>query len=216
VRGIVHDEVYTGAGGYPPIIDRDRWERIVDKLPRLDPVAVRARKGGRPTTEEYLLRGVAFCGRCGSSMYTRRYAAGRHYTCGAVRQATGTCTAPSGPAAPVEDQALRHLGNYKGDIRQWLDEQVAEGHDERAKHEREADRERKALAKLERTIVRLQEDLDEDAEIRRSALRELDRLEREREAQAAAVTGAEARVAEWTARPDVDRALDYSTPRCTR
>jgi hypothetical protein len=73
VRRVVLNEDYTGTTGYPALIEPDRWHRIVEGLARMDPVAVQARKGGRRPAEDYLLRGVAFCGLCGQALHARRF-----------------------------------------------------------------------------------------------------------------------------------------------
>jgi hypothetical protein len=87
------------------VIVPDRHKRIVASVKRLDPVAVQSRRKGPKPAENYLLRGIASCGKCGSSLYTRRHkriAAERAYVCAAVREARGTCDAKPIPAEPVE------------------------------------------------------------------------------------------------------------------
>jgi DNA invertase Pin-like site-specific DNA recombinase len=84
IREIVLNPDYTGTTGYPQVTDPERFERIVASVKRLDPVAVQARRKGRKAAEDYLLRGIASCGLCGSSLYTRRYkrvAGERAYIC---------------------------------------------------------------------------------------------------------------------------------------
>jgi hypothetical protein len=216
VHRVVLNDVYTGKGGYPPIIERARWERIVAARRRLDPgpdLPVERRRS-RPPREVYLLRGVATCARCGGSLHTRRYAAGRHYLCGEVRLATGECDLPRFLAAPIEDQALRHLRNFKGDVRQWLDRQIAERRTEVAPLEAAAGRERQALARLERLIAKAQARYDAalaaDDDARAGSVEEdLMRLRDQRRQRERELAEAEARVAEWTAEPDVDAAIDH-------
>jgi hypothetical protein len=114
VRDTVENAVYAGwtelasggrlQGDHEPLINPERWGRIVTSVKRLDPVAVRSRRKGRKPAENYLLRGIATCGACGSALYTRRYKripGERAYVCGAVREARGTCSASPIPAEPV-------------------------------------------------------------------------------------------------------------------
>jgi hypothetical protein len=90
---VAESSLYSGEGGYPAIIDRERWQHIVAALPQLDGANRRAvshvREGGRPTPEAYLLRGVATCACCGASLCIRHLAAGRRYLCKHVREASG-------------------------------------------------------------------------------------------------------------------------------
>ena len=95
VRHIVLNEDYTGATGYPRLIDPDRWQRIVAGVR-----SGRPRTGRRPAAA-YLLKGVGFCGLCGGPLYVRPLAAGRFYVCANVRQATGLCHALRFPADAV-------------------------------------------------------------------------------------------------------------------
>jgi DNA invertase Pin-like site-specific DNA recombinase len=122
VREIVLNEVYTGVTGYPQVIERERWERIVASVKRLDPVAVQARRKGAKPTENYLLRGIASCGCCGASLWTRRYKripGERAYICSAVRQATGICDAKPIPAVPIEKAIGAHLNYFLDDVEAW-------------------------------------------------------------------------------------------------
>jgi hypothetical protein len=68
VRGVITNPAYKGEKGYERIISPERWQAANDQIKRFDPAAVQARKGGRPATGDYLLRGVAFCGLCRSAL----------------------------------------------------------------------------------------------------------------------------------------------------
>jgi DNA invertase Pin-like site-specific DNA recombinase len=125
VRRMVLNPDYTGSTGYPQLIDPGRWQRINDGLKRLDPVTVQTRKGGRRPAEDYMLRGVGFCGHCGASLYTRRYSGFRHYICAAVREARGTCDAKPIPAGWVEQAVIEHLDQFTGALRGWLNTRLA-------------------------------------------------------------------------------------------
>jgi DNA invertase Pin-like site-specific DNA recombinase len=95
VRTIVHNAAYAGEKGYPAIIEPERWRTILADLRRLDPAAVQRRKGGRrPADDSYLLRGVAFCSRCGGTLYTRRQAVGG-CTCAATAARGPGCATPT-------------------------------------------------------------------------------------------------------------------------
>ena len=56
VRALASDEVYVGAKGYPAIVDPRRFERAQVAISRMDPAAIQRRKGGRPASDDYLLR----------------------------------------------------------------------------------------------------------------------------------------------------------------
>lgn len=138
VSRIVENRSYMGENGYPRLIDQALFERALGNLQRLDPVAVAARKGGRKSPEEYFLRGIAKCSRCGAPLYTRPLAAGRHYKCANSRQATGLCDAPAIPANVLEARTLDHLRDFRLDVEQWLATRVAVVHEERTALERAA------------------------------------------------------------------------------
>jgi hypothetical protein len=214
VRRVVLNEDYTGTTGYPAIIERDRWERIIAGLARMDAAAVHSRKGGRRASEDYILRGVAFCAVCGAPMYVRRQAAGRVYVCKNRRECTRICDASPIPAAEVEPYTLQHLADFRLDVQAWLEERVAERSGERIALERGADDLRDEARRMDRRIegTRRQHaaalDSDDDV-VAAAALREIARYEGERDAVANRVAAADARVAEWTAEPGMDAALDY-------
>ena len=134
IREIVLNEDYTGTTGYPQVIDRERWERIVASLKRLDPVAVQSRRKGKKPTEDYLLRGIASCGYCGSSLRCQRYKripGERAYICAAVKESRGTCDASKIPAAPVEKAVIDHLGLFLEDAKQWINDRAQQANGER-------------------------------------------------------------------------------------
>ena len=197
MRRIVLNEDYTGATGYPRLVEPDRWRRIVEGVARMDPVAVQARRGGRRPAEFYLLRGVSFCGRCGSAMYT--LAAGRFYLCGAVREARGTCDLPRIPAGPVEAYVLNHLREFRLDVAHWLDERAAEGRVERGALERTAAGLRSEVARVEQRITATRREHDRfldagEDDVAATAMREIARYESEREAAAGRLAAADPRV----------------------
>ncbi len=211
VRLLARNDVYAGRRGYPQIIDPGRWQAVNDGLARMDPAAVQRRKGGRPSeADDYLLKGVAFCARCGHSLYTRRHASGRHYVCGAVRECRGTCDAPAIPAKFAEAQVLNHLTSFTDNVESWLREQadlLNSGHKERAA---DLDRRRVELADFERKRERAHRRWgdEEDDDFARHALEGLQRIEAECTACEQQIAKAEALISEW-ATPDLDAGLDF-------
>jgi len=213
VRKIVDNDLYCGGKGYPALIERERWDRIQETRTRLDPAAIQRRKGGRPTGEDYLLRGVALCLRCGSPLYTRRQASGRVYVCKAVRQCEGTCDAPAIPAELAETQVLNHLSAFMGSVKEWINTRLNAVDGEQRKREVGVAQQQAQLAELERKreklyaeYIRLVEDGDRLA---RLALEPIERMDREVGRQRHAVIEAEALLSEFSCPPDVDAALDF-------
>jgi hypothetical protein len=223
VRHIVGNPYYAGRivmhgdvaqGSHPPLIDPERFDRIQAQRRRLDPVAVQARKGGRRPVEDFLLRGVAFCGCCHDTMYTRRMAAGRVYICRGVREGRGTCSAPAIPAQLVEQAALAHLQSFFLDVGAWIEERTAERTSERESVER-------ALASEQRELERLQHDVElVEADYMRQlrggkddvagfVFEQLQKAQAKRDHQAAAVGAIEARLQSWEETPDTDALLDF-------
>jgi len=214
IRGIVRNRSYSGENGYPRLVDPHLFKRAVDNLQRLDPVAVAARKGGRKSPEAFVLRGIARCARCAAPLYTRRYASGRQYICANSRQATGLCRAPAIPADVLEAKTLDHLADFRLDIDSWLAGRVAEVRREHAAVDRAAAILRDEAAKIARRVdaARRQHEQaldDEDDALAAAALRSVARFEGQHDEALARVAEAEARVAEWTAEPDVNAAIDY-------
>jgi DNA invertase Pin-like site-specific DNA recombinase len=215
VRNILYNDSYTGANGYPQIIQPDRYRSILGGLARMDPAAVQRRQGGRkPADISYFLRGIGFCARCGASLYTRQLAGGRHYLCRNARQATGLCDAPAIPASLIEGHVLNHLDVFIGSAEQWIAEQAqAISADQRAR-EAAVETERAVLADLERKVALAEAAYDDalsDPKLAFSALRQVARLETACEAQRQCIAHTEAQLTEWAAPPDVDAALDFYT-----
>ena len=222
VRETVLNSYYAGwitaygelvRGDHEPLIEPERWDRIVAGLRRLDPIAEQRRSAGRRPAEDYLLRRIAFCGQCGRSLYTRRLAAGRQYICAAVRESRGTCDAAAIPADVAEAQVLARLQTFVGDVEEWIGARAAEADHERELFASAVQEQRSKLAQIERRAerARAQHDrcLDEgDDQLATAALREVTRIEAERDEQARSLSQAEQRLTEWQT-PDVDAALDY-------
>ncbi|MFL5782437.1 MAG: recombinase family protein [Thermoleophilaceae bacterium] len=214
VRRVIQNEAYMGTKGYPRLIAPDRWQRINERLIRMDPAAVQRRKGGRPVdSDDYVLRGIAFCAKCGSSLYTRRYATGRHYVCGAVREARGTCDAGHIPAELGEAQVLNHLSCFIGSVEDWLAELVNERQAERHAHEAAVERHRSRVAKLEaergRRFADYRRLADSDSANAQYALEAVKQIDAEKDDAQQSLLEAEAVLSEWSQPPDMDAALDF-------
>ena len=200
-------------GDHEPLIEPERWQRIAASLGGVDLAAPQRRGQGRRAVEDYLLRRVAFCGRCGSSLFTRRYAAGRHYLCGAVRQARGTCDAAAIAADVAEAQVLARLSTFVGDLEGWIAARAADSDAERTLFREAVEAQRAGLERVGRRGERARSQHDRllddgDDQLATQALRQLARIEDERDELARSLAQAEARLSEWEA-PDVDAALDY-------
>lgn len=212
IRDMVLNEDYTGANGYPPIVDAGRWQRIVDRVQRMDPVAVQARMGGRRPAQEYLLRRVAFCGRCGRALRVRTTTR-RTYVCAAVRESRGLCDAPPIPADLAEGQVVEHLDKFIGNLEAWLAERSSESRHARDDFAETLDRQRGELRKLTLRAARAHETyerlLDAGDELAHEALRAAARMDADATAAAEAMDEAEARLEDWPVEPDVDAALDF-------
>jgi hypothetical protein len=99
------------------LIDPERFARIGAERSRLN-----ARSGRNPA-EPYLLRGIARCTHCDSTLCTRRYAPCRHYICASAREARGTCEwAKPIPAEIVERAVIDHLSGFGIAVKQWIGE----------------------------------------------------------------------------------------------
>jgi DNA invertase Pin-like site-specific DNA recombinase len=208
VRRIVLNEDYTGTTDYPQLIDPDRHARILAGLPTLGP---RRRPAGRRPAEDYLLRGIAVCGRCGATMYTRNLASGRHYICRHVRQASGLCDLPAIPAAIPEGDLFHHLDRFVQDARGWLEQQAGKANAERDRFADAVNQQRGEVRKLQVRAQRARETyeklLDAGDDLALAALREGDRMDTEAEAARQALQAAQTRLDEWQA-PDVDAGLE--------
>jgi len=203
------------AGDHEPLIEPERWEQIIAGLRCLDPVAEQRRRGGRRPAEDYLLRRIGFCGHCGQSLYTRRLAGGRQYICAAVRESRGTCDAAAIPADVAEAQVLARLQTFVGDVEQWIVGRAADADSERELFARAVQDQRAKLAQMDRRLERARAQHDRlldkgDVELGAAALREVTRIELERDEQARSLTQAEQHLSAWET-PDVDAALDYYT-----
>ncbi len=207
---------YKGGTGYPAMIDTQRWDSIQARLTRLDPAAVQARKGGRPAADDFLLAGLAFCRSCGAPMrlsrYRYRYGA-RVCRCRNKGEGIGLCSSRPVPAEVAERHVLEHLHVFIGSVEDWLAGKVAERSEEQRRRETAADLERAALDNLdrirERHLAEYRRLVADGSRVAYLALEEVERIDRERDAQRQAITEAEAVISELDGSADTNAALDY-------
>jgi DNA invertase Pin-like site-specific DNA recombinase len=208
VRDLIDNEAYAGKRGYPPIVDADLAGRARERLTRMDPAAVQQRKGGRPPSPAFVLRGVLFCA-CGAPMYCSQKAEPRAYVCREVIQCTGTCTRQRIPADLIEGHVLRHLDAFVGkDLEAWITERLATRSDEQEGLECTLDSRRSELAALERRREKRMAELD-TVGITKVGLELIERIDAEREALATTIADIEARLSEFSTGPSSDAILDY-------
>jgi DNA invertase Pin-like site-specific DNA recombinase len=214
VRSVLQNPDYCGGTGYPPLIERKRWEAIQARLTRIDPASVQARKGGRPASDAFLLAGLAFCRSCGAPMRCQRYRTGtRIYKCRHALEGIGLCEARPVRAEIAERHVLEHLHLFIGAVEDWLDRKVAEYTAEQSMREAVLDRERAALGELDRNreqhFAQYRLLVEDGSRVAHLALEEVERIDRERQTQRQKIAEAEAVISEWSGHPDADAALDY-------
>lgn len=196
-------------GDHDALLDADRFDAIQVSRKRMDPAALQRRKGGRPPADQsYILRGVAFCAKCGESMYTRRYAGGRHYVCAAVREARGTCDAQKVNAALLENTFLNQFEDFHSSLRGWLNTRADAHNAERAALQRAVDAHENRLAVLRRTLDKVEAHyltlVAESDDLAPVALRQLAKVESDHQQQDGTLSDARARLEEWTPGPSTD------------
>jgi hypothetical protein len=136
--------------GLTRIVDSGVAKGARGELKRMDSAAVQRRKGGRPPSATFLLRGTLFCV-CGRPVYCDTRHGRRTYVCAEVRHCTGLCTRPPIPAQLIEGHVLRHLDAFVGeDLESWIAERLATRSDEQVALERTLDERRRELSALER------------------------------------------------------------------
>lgn len=135
-----------------------------------------------------------------------------HLICASAWQATGLCDAQAIPADAVERATLAHLKDFGADVEAWLRERLAEQSVQRGTLEGDVARLRTEKAKVGRRAESLQGRLDTaldggDEGLTTALLHQLARCEAELAALQRTIADSEAKVAEWTAKPDVEAAL---------
>ncbi len=221
VREIARNPVYVGSGGYPPIIEQDQWERVQDRLRRVDAAAVAHKRGGRPRLAEFMLKRLVFCGECGRPMYCITRKSGRkrdgplkrRYQCSAQMESRETCQAHYVPADLAESRILEHLELFVGDVEGWIAERLSERSAEHDARQSAVDAAKAALAVLDvrrdKLFAEYQRLVDEGDPLARYALEPVSELDAERDTQERAIGGAEAALAEFTGEADADVVLDF-------
>jgi hypothetical protein len=213
IARVVRHRAYLGENGYPAILSAERWQAANDQLRRTDPSARQRRQGGRPPTTDFILHGLAFCGSCGSALYTRVDGGQRRYVCRLKRRGTGLCSAQAVPAELAERHVLGHLDVFVGDVEKWLGDQVTSREREHEQRLAALTGERAGLAKLdrqrERHLAEYRRLVDEGSSVAHLALEVVAALDRERDQQQEAIGMAEAVAGEWSGTPDLDSMLEF-------
>ena len=157
-----------------------------------------------------MLRSVAFCAVCGAPLYrSYAYLGGQGaYLCANKLQATGACQAPAIPAEMLEGRVLDHLDTLIGSVESWIAELLKERGVEAQARQCQLDAERAKLAVLDRQRDERMSEL-ERVGFHPVALEVVERIDRDREAQAVTIADAEARLAEFDGQVDADAALDF-------
>jgi hypothetical protein len=148
---------------------------------------------------------------CGASLYTKRYAAGHHYICGAVPEARGTCNARPIPAVEAERAVIGHLWAFIANIFDWLEERAGQRSDERDRFAKSIAEQRARLRKLDIRSERAHEQHDrlldaDDHAAADGALRKALAIDEDRDHLAATIRRAEEQLEAWPVAPDVDAA----------
>jgi DNA invertase Pin-like site-specific DNA recombinase len=207
--GRAHAYGQTIENDHEALIEPERWDRIA---------AARTQNHckGPPTAParraDWLLRGIASCGRCGAKLYTR--ADRRQYVCKAVREGHGTCDAPPIPAEQAERVVLDHLDDFVDGVEAWLAGQTRAAAGERDQFAKSLADQRRELRKLDvraqRADAAADRLLDEgDEETAAAMVRKAESIGTERNNCAETIAAGEQRLMEWPTAPDVDRALDF-------
>lgn len=214
VRDLAKNPIYVGEKGHPPLIERERWERIQELIGGSTPVSRQRQKGGRPLAHAslFLLRGLSFCRECGEPIHIRSDKSG-YYTCRARKRGTGMCTARPIPRAVADEHVLAHLDQFIDDVEDWLTEKASERSADLHRREAAVERERAKLAGLIGLRAKLWSEYErlvaEGDRLARYGLEAVERKDQEIDGQRARIADAGAMASEWRALPHLDAALDY-------
>lgn len=215
VRDVAKSPIYRGEKGYPVLIEPKRWGRVQELIAPSTPAAKQRRQGGRPVKDpgQFLLRGLAFCARCGAPLHACSNRAAPHYACRTKRRGTGLCDARVIPAHLADERVLLHLDTFIFSVEDWIAQRVNESSEQHAAMQKALLRELDALADLERLRDRLLAEYERQVDAGRStahlALESVERKDRELEQQRRRIDEAQAQVSEWAGAPDADAALDF-------
>jgi DNA invertase Pin-like site-specific DNA recombinase len=212
IQMMLERDHYCGERGYPAIVERDQWERVNAMRLRRDPVKRQVRRGGRPTSQRFLLRQLVHCERCGVVLGRLSRRGKRMYQCRRAMDSIGVCDAPAVPADVLETAILNHLGSFVGSTRDLLAKQL-EVRDDLVARDVAAitELERKRLG-LERTRGRVMDDyrrlMSEGSGASHVALEDAARIDRELTDLDGLIEAARARADANRETPDVDGALE--------
>lgn len=210
IRKVIANDAFVGGNGYPRIVSDELAARARAQVKRLDPAEIQRRKGGRRPHEPYMLRSLAFCADCGAPLY-RSYAylgGKRAYVCANKLQATGACQSLAVPAEMLESRVLEHLDSFVGSVQGWIAGLLRERGVEAQARQRQLDTERAKLAALDRQREERMAEL-ERVGFHPVALEVVERIDRDRAAQAVRIADAEAKLAEFDGHVDANAALDF-------
>lgn len=202
-----------------PLIDPERYDRIVSARATRDRSRGDKRRRGGRTTSHFVLAKLAICDRCGSRLYARTSpyerkdgTHKRQYVCAHVVNQTGMCDQPPIDAASVDPAVVDHLNRLFVDFEAW------QGETERAQRsaidaaqeavdaaEREVRRLDGLAKKVQADYLRQLEAGDDDAA--QVAVEAKKEVETQREARAAEVAMRKAALADLAA-PTDDAMLD--------
>jgi DNA invertase Pin-like site-specific DNA recombinase len=125
-----HDREVIEATNMVPLIDPDRYDRIIGARVLRDRArGDRRRRGGSQATK-YVLGRLAICDRCGARLYARtetykRKKDGqkrRYYRCANVVNQTGTCDQPRLDAELIDEAVVDYLDRLFVDFDAWRTE----------------------------------------------------------------------------------------------
>lgn len=218
-RGKANEET-ASASNVDPLIDPERFDRIVATRTVRDLAQPeKHRRGGRPTARHALAR-LAVCHRCGEHMYaqtlphvrkdgTRR----RRYVCKNVHTGTGLCEAPSVDAERVDTAVASELDRLFIDVKAWQAELGRGLLDKRTAIESRRDATESEGAKLARREGALQErwlDAMDAGDDRREEIvyEALETLAAERDAVRKSLRALERELVSLPTEPPIDAVLD--------
>jgi DNA invertase Pin-like site-specific DNA recombinase len=164
-RGKPTEEVRDGT--HPPLIEPERFDRLLTLRASRDKAAGSARSPkGRPASN-HALAGLAICAACGARMRpitgTYRRADGsrrRTYQCANVHASTGLCDAGSVDAEVVDSSVIASLDSLILDFDAWV-ARIEAGHGvERKRAEHEVERAEAALLEQQQATLAIEADYE--------------------------------------------------------
>ena len=152
-KGNPQQEIIEVPDFFPPILSRDEWERLQERL-----AIRRENPRGQAHASVYLLTGIARCGHCqgpltgkvGMAYKGKRY---RNYWCSRSLRSKAFCGVANGHSTQkLEEAILEHMGQYSDPdmVRALLE---AQGQETDTRDEAELDRVTGRLAELEQAFL---------------------------------------------------------------